>query len=311
MDQQALWDRIIRESSTVETLEQGLAVFATVGMPARKLSERTRQAYQRDITDLIAFLTERGITRLEDVRLQDLENYQAELDRRGYAASTCRRKTFAIRKFFGFLYRHEHIATNITEQLIPPPRPKDEPRYLTETEYQRLLRACSHKPRDAAIIEVFLQTGMRLEELRRLTLDDIELPKTISKDEDNVGIARITRKGNKRAIVYLNYKACQALKTWLKVRPDVDHRALFVSKFKRPLSRRGLQYVIEKYLTEVGIEDASVHTLRHTWGTHHAAKGTPPRAMQENLGHASLATTGIYMAIVRREQREHLQKNAL
>ena len=73
---------------TTETLEQGLAFFETVGMPARNLAARTRQEYHNDLTDLITFLAHRKITELAQVGLQDLEQYQAEMDRRGYKPAT-------------------------------------------------------------------------------------------------------------------------------------------------------------------------------------------------------------------------------
>ena len=123
----------------IETLQQGLTFFETVGMPARDLAARTRQEYTNDLTDLIEFLAKRGITKLKQVSLQDLENYQAEMDRRNYAAaSTWQRKTYAIKSFFKFLDQHSVIGTNVASRLIPPLPKKAEPRYLSQDEYQQL-----------------------------------------------------------------------------------------------------------------------------------------------------------------------------
>lgn len=126
-------------------------------------------------------------------------------------------------------------------------------------------RVCSHHPGDAAIVEVLLQTGMRLSELAKLTLTDVEIPKRITRDPDNTGSVRVRRKGNKTQVIPLNYKACQALDAWLRVRPGVDFDALFVTKFKAPMSPRAIQYRVQKYFKEAGIKGASVHTLRHRW----------------------------------------------
>jgi site-specific recombinase XerD len=224
------------EIGTVETLKQGLALFETVGMPARDLAARTRLEYRNDLSDFVDYIEKQGITRLEQVSLQDLENYQAEMDRRGYEASTRERKTYAIKSFFKFLDHHGVIATNVASRLIPPRPKKPEPRFLSEDEYQRLLRACSHNPRDAAIVEVLLQTGMRLSELTRLTVDDVEIPKRINREPNNTGTVRVKRKGGKVDTIPLNYKACQALAAWLKMRPEVGHSTLFVTKFKTPMS---------------------------------------------------------------------------
>lgn len=293
------------------TLTKALDLFATVGMPARNLAERTRQEYRHDLDDLLAFLAKRGLTTVAGVGLPDLEAYQAEMDRRGYKAATRERKTYAIKTFFKWLHRQGLVASNVAGQLVPPRAQKTEPRYLSKSEYQALLRACSHQPRDAAIIEVYLQTGMRLSELARLTLADVELPKRISRDPDNMGWVRVTRKGGKIEEIPLNYKACQALKAWLKVRPQVDHDGLFVSKFKTKMTPRAIQYMVRKYLREAGIQGASVHTLRHTMATHHVAAGTDLKTVQETLGHADLSTTAIYVSLAKKAQRKALQENAL
>lgn len=304
-------DSTLLRNSEVKTIEEGLWLFETLGMPARDLAPRTRKEYKNDIEDLRNFLTKWRVDRLDQIGLSQLESYQAEMDNRGYKSSTRRRKTLAIKVFFKFLYRQKITQIDIASQLIPPAATRDEPRWLSREEYERLLRACSHNPRDAAIIELFLQTGMRLSELSRLTLNDVELPKRIDKDPDNVGIVRVRRKGGKNETIPLNYKACRALKTWLGVRPSVTTPTLFVSKFKRSLSNRAIQYVIENYLKEAKIVGASVHTLRHTTATHHAMRGTDAKTIQETLGHASLKTTELYISMAKNAQRKALQDNAL
>jgi len=298
-------------SGTVTTVEQGLALFEIVGMPARNLSARTRKEYKNDLADLVAFLAQRGVKKADGVSLRDLESYQAEMDRRGYKPSTRQRKTYAIKSFFRFLEHHGVIAENAASGLVPPRPEKREPRFLSEEEYRRLLRVCSHEPRDAAVVELLLQTGMRLSELAGLTVTDVEIPKRITRNPDNTGTVRVLRKGGKTQLIPLNYKACQALAAWLKVRPEVDHDALFVTKFKAPMSPRAIQYRVTKYLDEAGIKGASVHTLRHTMATHHVARGTDLKTIQETLGHADLATTSIYVSLAKKAQRQALQENAL
>lgn len=302
----------MREIGPVETLDQALALFEKVGMPARNLAARTREEYKNDLGDLIQFLEERGVEKIGDqLDLSHLETYLAELESRGLAASTRRRKTYSIKSFFRFLEGHGLIENNIATKLIPPKAPKREPRFLTELEYKALLRACSHHPRDAAVIELFLQTGIRLGELINLTTDDVKLPKRISRAPDNVGILNITRKGGDTVTIPLNYKACRALKTWLKVRPDVATDALFVTKFKESMGRRAVHRLVKKYLKEAGIKGASVHSLRHTFGTHHVAKGTDLKTLQETMGHADLSTTSLYVQLAKKAQRKALQEHAL
>jgi integrase/recombinase XerD len=295
----------------ITTLTGAIQLFSTVGMPAKNLSRHTRKNYLHDLADMQHFLEDRGVTSLTDVSLRHLQAYQAEMDRRGYVSSTRNRKTQSIRILFQFLHGHGITEHNLAAQLIPPPIQKHEPRFLSEAEYQRLLRAASHNSRDAAMIELFLQTGMRLSELAKLQLTDIEIPRRITMDPDNMGMVRIRRKGGKTAAIPLNYKACKAVAAYLQVRPEVGETALFISQFKQPMSTRAIQHRLTKYLDEAGIIGASVHTLRHTMATHHVARGTDLKTVQETLGHADLATTTIYVSLAKTAQRKALQEHAL
>ena len=155
------------------------------------------------------------------------------------------------------------------------------------------------------------KTGMRLSELAGLTLSDIELPKRITRDIESMGSVRVQRKGGKVERIPLNYKACQALAAYLKVRPKVEHDGLFITKFKSRMTARSIEYMVSKYLTETGIAHASVHTLRHTMATHHVTRGTDLKTVQVTLGHASLATTSIYVSLSKRAQKKALQEHAL
>ena len=87
--------------------------------------------------------------------------------------------------------------------------------------------------------------------------------------------------------------------------------ALFVTKFGQPIGPRAIQQLVRKHMAEVGISGASVHTLRHTFATHHVAQGTSLRTVQEVLGHASLKTTSIYVQLAQEAVRRELQAHAL
>ncbi|MFN8560032.1 MAG: tyrosine-type recombinase/integrase [Dehalococcoidia bacterium] len=302
-----------QDVADVRTVRQAIALFETVGMPSRNLSARTRAEYSRDLCELAAFLEARGASRLAVVSLAHLQGYQAWMDSAGFVSSTRRRKTHTAKSFFRFLHDHGATASHLAERLIPPKAPRKEPRFLSEEEFRALLRACSHQPRDAALIELFLQTGLRLAEVARLRTTDLELPGRVTAGPDSVGLVHVVRKGGKQDSVPLNFKACRALKTWLAVRPASPsaHDALFTSKFGRQLSKRAIQALVAKYLAEAGIHGASVHSLRHTMATHHIARGTDLKTVQETLGHASLATTALYVSLAKQAQRKALQEHAL
>lgn len=298
------------------TLEAGLAQFSSMFLPSRNYSERTRREYHDDIADLVRFLASTGKTTWRSVGLWDLQSYLAELDRRQLAPASRNRKSYAIKTFFRFLNSTELIPTNPASGLIPPAVPRKERRFLTESEYQALL-AQIRTPRDRAIVELFLQTGLRLNELAGLTLADVELPRRINKDPDNVGLLRVHRKGGKVEVLPINWKACEALASWLGERRRWLGKAgeisesLFISKFKASLTPRSIQRAVEKYLAQAGIRGATVHSLRHTMATHYLAKGGDLKSVQEMLGHESLATTQIYVGLAKKVQRRMVQELAL
>lgn len=295
----------------IKTLIQALALFDSVGMPARNYSRATRQFYKSDVQLLLTFLANSGVTELRQVTLAFLESYQAEMDRLQYRPSSRNRKTHAIKSFFDFLKRQRIIKTNPADELIPPSPSHDEPRFLTEPEYQSLLRTVSHDIRDAAILEIFIQTGIRLSELARLTIQDISLPTKITHEPSNMGMLRVKRKGGRFETIPLNYKACKAIVAYLKIRPSIPDVGLFITKYKKHLGKRGIQNIVKKYAEEAGITDCHPHVLRHTHATHHAAKGTALPVIQGNLGHASLKTTSIYITLAKESQKKALQENAL
>ena len=299
-------------------LAEGLHEFATVFMPARNLATRTREEYANDLQDLIHFLEQQDITTWQEVDLPLLQLYQADLDRRQLKASSRNRKTYTIRTFFKYLvaYDHRDEGDNPAQQLVPPKVPKQERRFLQESEYQALL-AQIRSPRDRAIVEVLLQTGLRLSELAALTTGDIELPKRITKAPENVGVVTVKRKGSKVAQIPLNWKVCKALKAWLKVRKaqvaekELTTDGLWLSRVGTPLQARAIRKMVKKYMARAGIEDASVNALRHTMATHYLAKGGDLRGIQDMLDHESIETTQVYVAMAKKVQRKMVQDLAL
>ena len=295
------------------SLDQAVALYKDEYLASRNLAPLTRLAYLRDLAELASFLHEHQQAILVDeVERRHLEAFLGHLDGRGLSGNYRRRKVAAIRSLFGFLEERGLVSVSPARKLLPPEREHHTPRFLTEREYKQLLDAVRHEPRDAAIIEVYLQTGMRLSEVSKLQVTDVELPVRISKEPGSVGAAHIMGKGRKARTVTLNWKACKAIRAYRAVRPtDTDDPSLFLTKFKRGIGPRSIELLVSKYLQEAGILGASVHTLRHTFGTHSVKRGTNLRVIQEALGHASLETTSLYVGLAREEMDRQLQENAL
>jgi site-specific recombinase XerD len=292
-------------------LEAALRRYQEHFLASRNLAERTRAEYARDIAFLIRFLTEQtDVTTIARVDAYHLEAYLAELDRRSYSGQARRRKVSSLKSFFGFLRGAKLTPEDPSLGLRPPEREYRQPRVLTEAEYKRLQDACRFHARDAAMVEVFLQTGMRLSELARLTVHSVQLPTKITKD-GSVGSVHIQGKGRRDRQVTLNWKACRAIKAYQAVRPNSTDTRLFLSKFRKGMSGRAIEKVVAKYLLEAKISGAKVHTLRHTFATHQVRNGTQLPTVRDALGHSSLAITSLYVGLAREQMDKELQQNAL
>lgn len=275
---------------------------------SRNLAERSREEYQTDVVQFLEFVQERGLQQVNEVQPGDIKAYLAEMDGQELRSSSRRRKLTVIRTFFAWLKEVGDIARDPAQAVKLPQRADPKPRVLSQPEYRRLLNSV-RLPRDRAIIQLILQTGVLLSELHRLNLSDLNLPDEVA--PDSLGTMQIRGSGSRDRVVVLNAKACTALEAWLSIRPVAGTDAVLVSKRLGRLSERQIQNVVGKYLALAGIEGASVHSLRHTFAVHHLAQGTSTDIVQEVLGHESGESTKVYVPLAKRKQAEYLQRNAL
>jgi len=291
------------------SLQKALIEYQQIYVASRNFAERTRIEYLNDIRDLIRFLRGLGVSKVQEIGLPQLERYLAELDHRGVAPSTRKRKVIAIRSFLWYLYQDNYITTNISKRLIPPLMEPRKPRYLRKAEYERLLEAASNNARDFALIQLLLQTGIKLSEVTQLTTSDVELPGTASLDEKDSSYLHIRGgKSREARILMLNYKASWSLDTYLKARPSTETSCLFINRFGKPLGERGVEKIISKYLKRSGVANASVQSLRHTFGAYYAAKGATLKTLQKVMGYKDLKSGMKYVSLAGEPNREMKNK---
>jgi len=293
-------------------LKKALDDYKTVYMPYRNFAERTRVEYLNDVEGLVEFLNRSGINQIKELGLPIIERYVAHLEQKGFASLTRKRKVVAIRSFLSFLFQDGYIGTNIAKRVVLPFTESSLPHVLTKTEYDRIRSACAHDPRDRAIIELLLQTGIKLSELTRLTLDDLEFENRKESGENNSGFIRILgSRGKKERIIPLNAKACLALKNYLDIRRESGSNILFLNRFSEPFGERGVQKMLTKYLSVASIIGASIHSLRHTFGVHHAANGISLKIIQEVMGLKDTRSASIYLDLTKIVMSKELQEHAL
>lgn len=292
------------------TLEEAFRKFREIYLPSKYGSPVTQRGYIYDVQE---WLDQAQITYVNELDLEAVQTYFAtgkNLNRKG---STRQRKVAALKAFFTYLEKTLHLLpTDFSAAMIWPKVTKDDPRFLTPEQYQAILREAGHDARDLAMLEVLLQTGIRLSELTGLKLDDVVLPVKPSPNlSTGYGIIRIKRKGGKVKELALNYKACRALLSYKRVRPQSDYPAFFLTKYRTPMTNRSVEKAFKKYAIAAGVEWAHVHTFRTTHITQHIAKGTDLKTVQENAGHGSLKTTDYYAGLVKEAQIKAMQEHAL
>lgn len=261
---------------------------------------------------------------IERITLEDIHAFLAYLkDTYDSKPATLARKASTIRIFFHYLCnKTKKIPVNPAQDLENPKQEKRLPKYLSLEQSKQLLETASQPSPDShgnhdnsvrnhTIITLFLNCGMRLSELVGINIKDISF-------EDNK--LNVIGKGNKERAIYLNEACVKALKSYLLERPHDDVRgedareALFLSEQKKRISRRTVQYIVKEELRLAGIDQDkySVHKLRHTAATLMYKYGDVDiRALQELLGHESIATTQIYTHVDNDQIRSAVEKNPL
>jgi site-specific recombinase XerD len=297
--------------------------LAEVGV-SKTQSPSTQNAYANDLRQFIAFLAAKGRdagTELEprDVSSENIRAFIQHLAKMDYKASSIARKTSCIRSFVRFLARRGAIAANPTKE-VPPRRLKSFlPKVLSEADTERLLNAPDTSTpagkRDQALLEMLYGSGLRVSELCRLDVGDIDY---------SLGFVQVLGKGSKQRLVPVGSMSLAALGEYLESgRPAFDRlrrgqgikektvatslrRPLFLNRWGKRLSARSVRRILEKHLLEAGIDPllASPHTLRHSFATHLLSGGADLRSIQDMLGHASVRTTQIYTHVLPERLRE-------
>ncbi len=249
---------------------------------------------------------------VKNITHRDIYNFllYVQSDRQNKEAARAR-KLCAIRNLYKFLKNSFEVDENPADKLESPKKKKSLPKYLTLEEAQQLLSSITppNYERDFAIITIFLNCGLRVSELEGISLKDID---------NDLSKMRVTGKGSKERIVYLNDACRTAIRTYLSVRPaDIkgkDKDALFISRNRNRLNVKTIQWLVYKRLKEAGLENRkmSVHKLRHTAATLMYQHGhTDVRVLKDILGHEDLSTTQIYTHLSDEQMQKAAESNPL
>ncbi|OPZ04018.1 MAG: Tyrosine recombinase XerD [candidate division BRC1 bacterium ADurb.BinA364] len=260
----------------------------------KNLSERTRKAYQYDLKRFGDFLASahKRVPALDKIAAEDIRVYLQNLQmERSCKASTLSRVLSSLRVFFEYCVRAEFLLASPASHFQNPKKPRNLPVFLVEAELKKLFDAPDLEQwrgaRDFAFLVTFAFTGLRLQELIGLNIDDIDFGrKTL----------RVLGKGAKERIVPMNRRVLDALSDYLAQRPYANTAAVFLNYKLQRISPRGIQKLVRQYaiLAGVGSRKISPHKLRHTFATLLHYNGVGVLDIQSLLGHASVTSTQIY-----------------
>lgn len=258
---------------------------------SRALSENTLRAYQVDIEDLLGFLKTR------ELELEALRDWVFALSEAGASKSTLARKISSVKSFTAFLFEQGALTADPGLRLRAPKLDRPLPKVATEPSMKQIFdrleqRAAEDEPaalRDLLIFELLYATGMRVSELAGLDVSHFDFSRQL---------VRVRGKGNKERMLPYGERAALALDRYLRLaRPKLnaqDLPALLVSSRGKRVGVRQIYALVASQLETTPTGAAGPHTLRHSAATHLLDHGADLRAVQEILGHASLATTQIY-----------------
>lgn len=264
-----------------------VAGFLSYLQAERGASPHTLRAYERDLLALRTHLRDRGRD-LRTARSGDLRLHLASLARTAPAPSSTARRASCWRSFYRWALREELVETSPAESLSTPRIPERVPRFLDVVEAAELVENPTQKGwfalRNGALLELLYGAGLRVGEAAALDRSDLDL------EERLVHVRK--GKGSRERRVPFGAPAGRALQAWLEVHPGGE--ALFLNRFHGRLSTRAMHRVVR----DSGVVNAQAgvhpHALRHSCATHLLAGGADLRAIQEQLGHASLSTTQRY-----------------
>lgn len=264
------------------------------------------RAYAGDLGEFAVFGQKTGLTEAERIDRRQARAYLADLQTKRMSRNSLLRKISSLRSFCRYLRRFGALKQDPFLNLPIPKKQKRLPRFLTESEVSDFLRGAERgspfQKRDRAIIELFYSSGIRREELCRLSIADVDFVG---------GTIRVFGKRNKERIVPVGSAALEALKAHLDERKAYNGQdSLFLNRFGNPLSVDGIYLVVRRWAKVAGgLKPVTPHVFRHSFATHLLDHGCDLRSVQAMLGHASLAATQIYTHVSLERLRKVYEKS--
>lgn len=254
-------------------------------------SQFTIVAYKKDLEQFIGFLTSREKNDIRDVKREDIDGFLSKLLAENYTKKSASRKLNSIRTFFRYLKNDGIIEQNPSLDISHPKYTQTPPRILSKLEYRALRDFAKEDSRTYALVEILLQTGIKIGELAELRLPDVK--------ENTLYIKAYGK--NEERDVPLNKAAKKALEDYVDIRGNTSDNHIFVTRTGHSLLIRNIRQIIDRCFQEVGIENATVNDLRNTFIAHQLINGASLEYIAKIVGHKRLSSTERFLNLVKEE----------
>jgi integrase/recombinase XerC len=268
------------------TFKESLPSFIK-NLENKNRSPSTILAYRADLEQLIEYLLKKGIVTVSQAKQSDIEAFRDSLLNQKYTPKSVSRKLNAVKTFFRWLVREKEIPSSPAEDVAHPKIQLTMPKFLSPLEYRALRDVVRDDTRIAAIVELILQTGLRISEVANLKLSN-------AKNSEIKVEAYATQP---ERTIPLNKAAKEALDAYLGQRPKTDSPYIFVSKNGKPLAVRNIRAAIDRYMQKAEISQYSVNDLRTTFIVENLKAGVDLVLLSQVVGHKRLSTTERYLEL--------------
>ena len=254
-------------------------------------SEFTIIAYRKDLEQFIGFLTSKEKNDIREVKREDIEGFINKLISENYTKKSASRKLNSIRTFFRYLKNESVIDQNPSLDVTHPKYTQSPPRIFSKLEYRALRDVAKEDPRTYALVEILLQTGVKIGELANLRTSDIK--------GGDIMIRPYGKTPGRE--VPLNKAAKKAVDDYLKTRGHNGDDHLFITRTGHPLLIRNIRQIITRCFREVEIENATVNDLRNTFIAYQLINGASVEYIAKIVGHKRLSSTERFLNLVKEE----------
>ena len=269
---------------TEETLKSLLPKFIA-NLEDKKRSPSTILAYRADLEQLLEYLLGKNKVTSDQIVQSDIESFRDTLLTQKYTPKSVSRKLNAVKTFYRWLISEKLVSTSPAESVAHPKIDTNAPKFLSPLEYRALRDVVRDDPRIAAIVELILQTGIRISEVANLKIDDVK--------GDEIKIEAFATQPARS--IPINKPAKEALDKYISIRPQSDSKFAFVSKNGKPLAVRNIRAAIDRYMQKAEMPQYSVNDLRTTFIIENLKDKVDLVSLSKIVGHKRLSTTERYL----------------